>query len=128
MSYLALKHIHITFVALSFLGFFARGILMLVNSSWLRMRLVRVAPHVIDTGLLLSALALVYQLSPFSATPTWILAKLFGLILYIGLGTYALRRGKTRTARASFWVLAMIVFGWIISVAVTKNPWGFLAP
>lgn len=126
MSYLAFKHIHVTFVVLSFLGFFARGILMLTNSSWLSTRLVRVAPHVIDTGLLLSALVLVYQLFPFPASPTWILAKVCGLILYIGLGTYALRRGKTRAMRVSFWFLAMVVFGWIISVAITKNPWGFL--
>lgn len=127
MTYLAIKHLHVTFVVLSFVGFAARGLLMLADSPLSRTRVVKILPHVVDTGLLLSALALVFQLSPFPKDHAWLVAKVFGLILYIILGTYALRRGKTRAARALFWILAMVVFGWIVSVALTKNPWGFFA-
>jgi uncharacterized membrane protein SirB2 len=56
----------------------------------------------------------------------WLTAKVLGLVLYIGLGTVALRRGRTRGQRALAGLAAMLVFGFIVSVALSKNPAGFL--
>lgn len=125
MDYLVLKSIHQSMAALSFAGFFARGVGMLRDARWLQARFVRTAPHVVDTVLLASAIALVWtiDLSPFH-TP-WLMAKIAGLLVYIGLGLVALRLGETKTVRAVAWLAAMVVFAYVVSVAVSKDPWGF---
>lgn len=124
VTYWALKYLHVTCVVLSGAGFFVRGLWMLRDSPVLARRWVKVAPHVIDTLLLLSAvgLALILRQYPFEAA--WITAKVFGLLAYIGLGMIALRRGRTKTIRAVFWVLALGAFAYIVSVALTRDPLG----
>lgn len=53
-------------------------------------------------------------------------AKGIALVIYIGLGTVALKRGRTRRSRIAAWIAAQVVFLYIVTVAVTRNPWGFL--
>jgi uncharacterized membrane protein SirB2 len=127
LTYLAVKHVHLSFVALSFLGFVARGVLMLTDSPLSRQRLVRIVPHLIDTVLLLSALYLAYVVMQVPGDHAWLISKVVGLILYIALGVVALKRGKTRTIRLVSWLLGLLVFAWIVSVAIQKTPLGFLA-
>jgi uncharacterized membrane protein SirB2 len=117
-----LKHIHITCVALSYSLFFLRGIWMLRDSSLLQQRWVKVAPHMIDTLLLASAIALAWQLgiSPFSAP--WLGAKIVALLFYIVIGAYALKYGKTKHIRLLAWLAAQLAFFYIVGVAVTHNP------
>jgi uncharacterized membrane protein SirB2 len=55
------------------------------------------------------------------------LAKIIGLLVYIGLGLVALRPGRPTAVRAVAWVAALATFGYIVSVAITKNPLGVLA-
>jgi uncharacterized membrane protein SirB2 len=55
------------------------------------------------------------------------MAKLAGLIVYIGLGLLALRPGRSLEFRAAAWVAALFTVGWIVSVAITKSPMGFFA-
>jgi uncharacterized membrane protein SirB2 len=81
----------------------------------------------VDTVLLASAVALAYSLRLSPATAPWLLAKVVGLVAYIGLGTVALRFGRTRTTRIAAWAAALLVFGYIVSVAVSKDPRGPLA-
>jgi uncharacterized membrane protein SirB2 len=114
-----------TCAALSIIGFFIRWIWMLRGSPLLQKRAVKVLPHIVDTLLLLSAIMLVGIIG-FGPNAAWLLAKIVGLIVYIVLGTFALKRGRTKGARAVFGVLAMIVFAFIASVARTHNPLGFL--
>ena len=122
MSYLALKYLHVACVVLSGLGFFLRGLWMLAESSVLRHFLVRRLPHVVDTLLLVSALILTWMSGRYPFAEPWLTAKLFGLLVYIGLGMMALRRAKTKAARATFFVLALLVYGYIVSVALNRNP------
>lgn len=126
MLYTGLKHLHITCAALSLLGFVWRGLLMMRESPALRSRFWRVVPHVVDTVLLLSAIGLASMIG-FGANAHWLGAKIAGLFVYIGLGTLALKRGRTKAVRVVCWLLALGVFGYIVSVAVTHNPLGFLA-
>lgn len=128
MDYATLKVIHESAVTLSFAGFLARGVGMLKDAAWVTHRLAKTLPHVVDTVLIVSAiwLAWILRLSPSNAP--WIGAKIAGLVVYIAIGMVALRFGRTKTIRAGAWVFAMLTFAYIVSVAITKNPRGFLAP
>jgi uncharacterized membrane protein SirB2 len=117
-----LKHIHITFVALSFALFFLRGVWMLRDSSLLQQRWVRIAPHMVDSVLLASAIALAWQLGYSPLTHSWLAAKIVALLLYIVIGSIALKRGKTKRIRLVAWLTALSVFFYIVSVAVTHSP------
>lgn len=122
MSYFALKHLHVTCVVLSGLGFLWRGGLMMAGSPKLQSLPARVLPHLIDTVLLTSALALAWLTSQYPFVQGWLTAKLIGLIAYIGLGTMALKRGRTPAIRAKFFLAALLVYGYIVAVALTKTP------
>ena len=76
MDYFTLKLIHQSAVTLSITGFVARGAAALANAAWVRGRAARTLPHLVDTVLLLSALALLWtlQLRPW-AVP-WLAAKI----------------------------------------------------
>jgi uncharacterized membrane protein SirB2 len=57
----------------------------------------------------------------------WVTAKVLGVIAYIILGALALRDASTRRMRIACWFASLAVFGWIVSVALTRQPTGFLA-
>jgi len=122
--YQAIKHLHVTCVVLSLCAFLLRGVWMTTGSALLRARLTRVLPHVIDTLLLCSALALVGLLG---GVPVWVWAKIGGLLVYITFGMIAFRPGRPMLARVVALVAAVATFAWIVSVAVTKVPAGFFA-
>lgn len=124
-SFLTLRAIHMTCAGLSIAGFVLRWIWMLTDSRFLAARPTKILPHVIDTLLLASAVALVAIIG-FSANAAWLGAKIAGLVVYIVLGTLALKRGRTKGARAVYGVLAIVVFAYIASVARSHDPLGFL--
>jgi len=103
-----------------------RGIWMLRDSPLLRVRWVRVLPHVVDTGLLASAVAMAIMIRQYPLVAGWLTAKVLALFCYIGLGMIALRFGRTRGERLLAWLAAQAVFFYIIAVAVTRQPlpWG----
>jgi len=76
----------------------------------------------------LSALTLAWMLRLKPTDAPWLLAKIVGLVVYVGFGVVALRPGGSVAVRATAWVAALAAVGWIVSVAITKNPRGFLAP
>lgn len=125
MSYLALKHLHVTCVVLSGLGFCLRGFWMLRGSPWLGHRLTRRVPHVVDSLLLGSALGLAAWSSQWLFAQAWLTAKFFGLLAYILLGTLALKRGPTQAVRTACFGLALLTYGYIVSVALSRQPWPF---
>ena len=126
MDYALLKTIHQSAVVISFAGFFVRGVGMLNDATWLRHRSVKTLPHVVDTILIVSAVWLAWILRLTPANAPWIGAKIIGLLVYIAVGMIALRFGRTKGVRASAWIGAMLVFGYIVSVAIAKDPRGFL--
>jgi uncharacterized membrane protein SirB2 len=126
MDYSTLKTIHIGAVALSLTGFAARGLGALAQAGWVRSRPARTLPHLVDSVLLLSALGLAWQLGANPLATPWLAAKLAALLAYIGLGVVALRPATPRPLRLAAWLGALAVFGYIVSVAVSKSPAGFL--
>ena len=122
--YSALKHLHVACVVVSGIGFLLRGVWMLRESP--QPRWAGIAPHIVDTLLLGSAVALALASGQYPFVAPWLTAKFLGLLAYIGLGTIALRRGRTRTTRGVALVAALAVFAYIVSVALTRDPRGFL--
>ena len=127
IDYTIIKLLHQSAVALSGLGFFVRGIASLRAAQWTQSRIAKTLPHVVDTVLLLSAVALAAMMGINPVHVPWLLAKILGLLLYIGLGMVALRPRFGRNTRATAWVLALLVLTWIVSVAVVKDPLGCIA-
>ena len=128
MDYSAIKHLHITFAVLSGSFFFLRGIWMMRQSSVLQRRWVRIAPHVIDTMLLASALVLVLWSGQYPFGQPWLGAKVLALIAYIVLGAIALKRGKNQAVRTRAFFAALAVFAYIVAVALTKQVLVFSNP
>lgn len=124
--YFALKHVHVACVILSGGGFFLRGLLMAVDSPWLTSRPARILPHVVDSLLLGSALALAYVTAQYPFVQGWLTAKVLGLLAYILCGAVALKRGRSKSLRLGFFVLALGLFAYIVSVALSRNAAGFL--
>jgi len=87
---------------------FICGIWMIQSSSILQKRWVKIAPHINDTFLLLSAAALVIITAQYPGPAIWINAKMAALLLYIVLGTVALKRGKTKGIRIISWCFALL--------------------
>ncbi len=122
MSYLAIKHLHVTCVVLSILLFFLRGIWTMQTSPIMQQRWVKMAPHIIDTLLLGSALTLAWLSQQWPFQQAWLTAKVLGLLAYIILGSIALKRGKTRQIRLAAWLLALVTVGYIVAVALSRSP------
>lgn len=125
--YPQVRYAHIGLVALSGALFALRGIGVLAGAGWSMRRPVRLLSQVIDTALLGAALLLLYllQLDPF-ASP-WLATKLALLAAYIVLGSFALKRARSRRARALCFVAALSVFLFMIGVALAHHPLGFFS-
>ena len=126
MDYASLKLIHQTAVLLSISGFLARGLGSLLGAEWVRSRAARTWPHVIDSVLLASALSLAWTLRLNPVAAPWLLAKIVGLLFYIGLGMLALRPGLPRRVRALAMAGAWVCMAQIVATAISKNPCGLL--
>jgi uncharacterized membrane protein SirB2 len=98
---------------------------MLAGSPLLHHRFVRVAPHVVDTLLLASAVWLAWFIGQVPFVHGWITAKVFGLLAYIVFGTLALKRGRTKGVRAGAFTAALASVAYIVWVALTRDatPW-----
>ena len=120
-----MKLVHVSCALLSIAGFTLRGVLMLRDSALLQSRFARVVPHVVDTLLLASALVLAWQSGQYPFAQSWLTAKLLALAAYIGLGTIALKRGRSKNVRTVAFCFAILVALYIVLVAITRNPVGF---
>ncbi len=116
-----IKTIHIIFVVMSGAGFVVRGLGMMNESEWRDKKWVKIAPHIVDTLLLISATILVVQVKQYPITHDWLSAKVIGLLAYIGLGMVALHRGKTRRTRIVAGCLALLTFAYIVGVAISRK-------
>jgi uncharacterized membrane protein SirB2 len=119
--YLLVKSVHVGCAVASLAGFAARGVLMLRGSRWLEARFVRVAPHVVDTILLASALWLAWAIGQYPFVHGWLTAKVLALIAYIVLGSIALGRGRTGAVRGAALAAALAAAAYIVGVAITRD-------
>jgi uncharacterized membrane protein SirB2 len=120
--YFALKHLHMLCAVISIIGFIVRGALRLADSPLLQKKFLKIAPHIVDTFLLLSAIGLTISIQQYPLTTPWLTAKLIGLFVYIGLGLVALRFAKTKITIAIAYLFAIATFAYIAMVAMIKTP------
>jgi uncharacterized membrane protein SirB2 len=125
--YSTLKLIHVSAAILTISGFILRGVWMVIDSPNLQRRVSKIAPHIIDTVFLLSGIGLIWTLRLPVLNQPWLLTKFIALVVYILLGTVALKRGRTRSIRIAALVLALITFAYIGGVALTKSMGSWLA-
>jgi uncharacterized membrane protein SirB2 len=125
MVYLTLKQLHIAVVGLSLAGFLLRGVWMLRGSPLLRHRLTRILPHFNDSLLLATGVSLAWLTHQSPLQQPWLAAKLTALLLYILLGTVALKRGRSRGIRIVSFAAALATAGYMIGVASSRTAWPF---
>ena len=70
---------------------------------------------------------LAVSIHQYPFTDAWLTAKIFGLVVYIVLGSFALKRATTMQRRIRAFSGALLVYAWIVSVALLKTVWGFLS-
>lgn len=124
MSYHAVVlTVHVLAAAVTLSLFVTRFYWLCRHSPALQQRWVKVVPHINDTLLLASGIALIVinRFYPFSAQESWLTAKLFGVIIYILLGHIALgRRQRSLSLRWVAFILALVCFFLIAQAAITK--------
>ena len=125
--YSTLKIIHVCVALLTISGFMLRGYWMLTDKRKLQQRWVRILPHVVDTVFLLAGIGLIMTLHLQVMQNDWLLMKIAALIVYVVLGTIALKRGTTRKIRVTALILAVLTFAYIAGVALTKSMLSWLA-
>jgi len=122
--YPQIKWVHIVAVLCSGSLFFVRGLMLLNNMKIAMTPIVRYLSYGIDTVLLTAALMLATMLPSAMFANGWLLEKIILLVVYIVLGSFALKRGRSRKSRAMFFIAAVSVFAFMISVARAHHPAG----
>lgn len=125
MTHALLKNVHMLTVLVSGIGFVVRFAGSLAGAGWVRSRMARTLPHINDTVLLGTAIAMLVVLGLNPLTQPWLAAKLLALLVYIALGMVALKPERSRVARLVSGIGAVLVFLYIVSVAVLKTPAGY---
>ena len=124
--YPQIKFVHVAAVIASGSLFALRGLLMLARSRVANHPALRYLSYAIDTMLLTAALMLVTILHQYPFVQAWLTAKVLLLVVYIVLGTFALKRGRTRRVQVTCYFAAMLVFAFIVSIARAHDAWGIL--
>lgn len=122
--FIAIRQLHVTCVLLSGALFCLRGGLRIADVAAANHRMLRFASYGIDTALLTAAILLTRILQQYPFRDAWLTAKVLLLVLYIALGSLALKRAKTRRARILAFGAAVLTYAWIIRVAVTHSAAG----
>ena len=126
--YSHLKTAHISLVLMSGLLFAWRGALVLAGRSWVMARAWRLLSYGIDTLLLAAGVTLWAVLSLDPVASPWLGVKLMLLVLYIVLGSLALKRAPTPVLQRASYAGALGVYLFMGSVALAHDPLGFFRP
>lgn len=121
-AYPAVRHAHIVLVTLSGTLFALRAAGVLAGARWPLAPMPRFAAMGIDTLLLGAGVTLWIALGLNPLRETWLGAKLVLLVVYVGLGTMALRRARGTGARLAWTAASLACFGAMVAVARAHHP------
>lgn len=124
--YPQIKGAHIAMALTSGTIFALRGAGVLAGMRWPHRLPVRWLSYSVDMALLTAALMLLTLLPGAMFANGWLTVKLLLLVVYVALGVFAIRRGRTRRARAGFYAAALAVFAMVYMIARMHDPLGFL--
>lgn len=127
MSYMAIKHIHLVAVGIGFALLLMRGFLMTTGSTLDKRRWMRIVIHFNYAVLFLAGIALSFKAGLKPGDHPWLMIKIGGLIVLLVLGASVLSRVRSSSARFATWLLGVLLFLYLVSVALTKNPQPWLA-
>lgn len=126
--YPQIKNVHVAAVLASGTLFAVRGAaFVLADARWAMAAPLRYLSYTIDTVLLTAALMLATILHQYPFVHSWLTAKVLLLVVYVVLGSYALKRGRTRSARIVCWLAALSIFVFLVGIARAHHPLGVLA-
>ena len=125
--YLQIRDVHIAAVIASGTLFLGRGALALARWRHVMHPVLRYGSTAIDTVLLAAGIALMFVIHQYPIVNGWMTTKLVLLVVYIVLGTFALKRARTQRIRATCYLLALATFAYIASVAIAHDPRGIFA-
>ncbi|VAW89419.1 hypothetical protein MNBD_GAMMA18-175 [hydrothermal vent metagenome] len=126
--YEVIKYIHIGCVFLSLLGFCLRSCFLLFNPEKLSQRWLKYPPHIIESLLLLSALAMLPLIGQYPFVDSWLTAKFMAMLLYIGVAGYTLRATHTFKLKLVYILLSLSIFLYIVGVAVFHDYSSWFSP
>lgn len=122
-----IRLVHIVAVLASGMLFLLRGLLMIAGQQWARAAPLRYLSYSIDTILLTAALMLMTIVHQYPFVHSWLTVKILLLVVYIVLGYLALNVKTAPRPRVLYWVAALAVYAFIISIARAHNPFGIFA-
>ena len=125
--YPALLHLHRACVTASVLLFMARGLGVTALQTLPMQARWRALSVGIDVPLLATGVALWTLLGYHPLQQTWLGVKLGLLVVYIVLGSFALKRGRTRAQRLLFFIAALAVVLSMAGIALAHDPVGWWA-
>src|SRR5687767_7832964 len=125
--YPQIKAVHVAAVIASGILFLLRGFAVQLGAKWAMAAPLRYLSYSIDTVLLTAALMLVTILHQYPFVQGWLTAKVLLLIVYVVLGSFALKRGRTRSVQLACWAAALLVYLFIVSIARTHSALGIAA-
>jgi uncharacterized membrane protein SirB2 len=124
MDYLLLRTLHVALVGMSLAGYGLRLGATVKQATWVHCRCWRVLPHLIDSALLASGVGLIVAGRWWAGDITWLVAKLLGVTMYIGLAGMALRRARRGQTVVPYALAASAGALWVLAIAFSKSPWG----
>lgn len=123
--YPLIRHAHMALAALSVALFSARVAGVLAGAAWPMARPLRVASVGIDTLLISAGGLLWWLLSLHPLVDRWLFAKLVLVVVYIVLGSLAMRRARTRAGKAVAFIASLAVVALVATIAIRHDA-GFL--
>lgn len=122
--YPQIKLLHVGAVFASGTLFLLRGLAVQAGAAWGMAAPIRYLSYGIDTVLLTAAVMLLTLLPAAVFANGWLWVKITLVVVYVGLGTFALKRGRTARVRLTSYVSALAVFACMYVIARTHDPLG----
>jgi uncharacterized membrane protein SirB2 len=116
---------HVACAILSGGIFIMRGMLRMRGAAVANAAPLRFSSYGVDSLLLLTAILLMVTSGQYPIVDAWLMVKVLLVAVYIVLGVFALKRAQTRRGRAAAFYAALIVYVYIIGVAIAHQPLGW---
>ena len=122
MPWALLKQLHVLLALLTACSFCLRGYWMLRRSPRLESPWTRRLPHLVDALLLLTGLTMAVGLAISPVAHPWLAVKLVVIVIYVVIGSVALKRGRTYRQRVLALALSVLALIGIFALALSHDP------